>query len=199
MFVRKKKNRSGTTTVVVVEKRAGRHVYVRSIGSSTIPSEIGEMVRQAEEFIKEEERGRKPELDFDGAEEKALERDKAMAEEVFSSIESVVMDTPRQILDRVYDSIGFLSRFGRQPMHFFGASGILMFLVGFALTLWVIIDKLVRQAHGLRFRAVTDQPLFYLALVALILGVMLFLAGFVGEMISRSSTSRNNYNIRERI
>lgn len=67
------------------------------------------MVRQAGEFIEEEERARKPELDFDGAEERALERDKAMAEEVFSSIESVVMDTPRQILDRVYDSIGFQS------------------------------------------------------------------------------------------
>lgn len=109
MFVRKKKNRSGTTTVVVVEKRAGRHVYVRSIGSSILPSEIEEMVRQAEEFIKEEERGRKPEFDFDGEEEKSLERDREMAEEVFSSIEHVVMDTPRQLLDRVYDSIGFQS------------------------------------------------------------------------------------------
>ena len=96
-------------------------------------------------------------------------------------------------------SLWFLTKFGRKPMHFFGTSGILMFLVGFALTLWVIIDKLVRQAHGLRFRAVTDQPLFYLALVALILGVLLFLAGFLGEMISRSSSARNNYNIKARI
>ena len=96
-------------------------------------------------------------------------------------------------------SLWFLSKFGKKPMHFFGTSGILMFLVGFALTLWVIIDKLVRQAHGLKFRAVTDQPLFYLALVALVLGVILFLAGFVGEMIARSSAARNNYNIRERI
>ena len=109
MFVRKKKNRSGTTTVVVVEKRAGRHVYVRSIGSSILPSEIEKMVRQAEKFIKEEGRGRKPEFDFDGEEEKSLERDREMAEEVFSSIEHVVMDTPRQLLDRVYDSIGFQS------------------------------------------------------------------------------------------
>ena len=96
-------------------------------------------------------------------------------------------------------SLWFLSKFGKKPMHFFGTSGILMFVVGFALTLWVIIEKLVRQAHGLRFRAVTDQPLFYLALVALILGVILFLAGFVGEMIARSSAARNNYNIRERL
>ena len=96
-------------------------------------------------------------------------------------------------------SLWFLSKFGKKPMHFFGTSGILMFVVGFALTLWVIIEKLVRQAHGLRFRAVTDPPLFYLALVALILGVILFLAGFVGEMIARSSAARNNYNIRERL
>ena len=74
-----------------------------------------------------------------------------------------------------------------------------MFLVGFVLTLWVIIEKLVRQAHGLRFRAVTDQPLFYLALVALVLGVILFLAGFVGEMVSRSSAARNDYNIKARL
>ncbi len=96
-------------------------------------------------------------------------------------------------------SLWFLSRFGKKPMHFFGTSGILMFLVGFALTLWVIIEKLVRQAHGLRFRAVTDQPLFYLALIALILGVMLFLAGFVGEMIARSTPTRNAYNIKARL
>ena len=96
-------------------------------------------------------------------------------------------------------SLWFLSKFGKKPMHFFGTSGILMFLVGFVLTLWVIIEKLVRQAHGLRFRAVTDQPLFYLALVALVLGVILFLAGFLGEMISRSSSARNNYNIKARL
>ena len=96
-------------------------------------------------------------------------------------------------------SLWFLTKFGKKPMHFFGTSGILMFLVGFVLTLWVIIEKLVRQAQGLRFRAVTDQPLFYLALVALVLGVMLFLAGFVGEMVARSSLARNDYNIKDRL
>ena len=96
-------------------------------------------------------------------------------------------------------SLWFLSRFGGKPMHFFGTSGIAMFLVGFVMTVWIIVAKLVHQAQGLKYRAVTDQPLFYLALVALVLGVMLFLAGFLGEMISRSSTSRNNYQIRERI
>jgi hypothetical protein len=96
-------------------------------------------------------------------------------------------------------SLWFLSRFGGKPMHFFGTSGILMFLVGFVMTIWIIAAKLYHQANGLKFRAATDQPLFYLALVAVILGVMLFLAGFLGEMISRSSTERNNYQIKDRI
>jgi len=95
-------------------------------------------------------------------------------------------------------SLGFLSRFGKKPMHFFGTSGILMFLVGAVMAVWIIVEKLIHQAHGLRYRAVTDQPLFYLALVAIILGAMFFLAGFIGEMISRSATERNRYNIRER-
>ena len=95
-------------------------------------------------------------------------------------------------------SLWFLSRFGGRPMHFFGTSGILMFLVGFVMTVWIIAAKLYHQAAGIKFRAVTDQPLFYLALVAVILGVMLFLAGFLGEMVSRSSTERNNYQIKER-
>lgn len=96
-------------------------------------------------------------------------------------------------------SLWFLSRFGGKPMHFFGTSGILMFLVGFVMTIWIIVEKLVNQAHGLKYRPVTDQPLFYLALVALVLGVMLFLAGFIGEMLSRSSSNRNNYQIKERL
>ena len=95
-------------------------------------------------------------------------------------------------------SLWFLSTFGRKPMHFFGYTGIFMFLVGFVMTIWIIVAKLVHQANGTHFRAVTDQPLFYLALVAVILGVMLFLAGFVGEMIARSGSERNNYNIKER-
>ena len=92
-------------------------------------------------------------------------------------------------------TLWFLTRFGGNPMHFFGTTGLLMFLAGFVMTVWIIVDKLVRQAHGLKFRAVTDQPLFYLALVTLILGVILFLAGFLGEMVARSSTDRNRYNI----
>ena len=95
-------------------------------------------------------------------------------------------------------SLWFLSRFGGKPMHFFGTSGILMFLVGFVMTIWIIVAKLVHQAQGLKFRAVTDQPLFYLALLAVVLGVMLFLAGFLGEMIARSAPERNRYQVKER-
>ena len=94
-------------------------------------------------------------------------------------------------------SLWFLSRFGKKLMHFFGFTGILMFIAGAVLTLWVIIEKLVQQANGLDFRPVTDQPLFYLALVAILLGFQLFLSGFICEMISRNSSERNQYNVRE--
>ena len=94
-------------------------------------------------------------------------------------------------------SLWFLSRFGKKPMHFFGFTGILMFLAGAILTCWVIIEKLIQQNSGLAYRPVTDQPLFYLALVAVILGFQLFLTGFLGELVSRNSQERNHYNIRE--
>lgn len=96
-------------------------------------------------------------------------------------------------------SLWFLSTFGKKPMHFFGFTGILMFLAGGILTIWVIAEKLIQQTQGLAFRPVTDQPLFYLALVAVILGFQLFLSGFICEMISRNSSERNHYNIREEI
>ena len=96
-------------------------------------------------------------------------------------------------------SLWFLSRFGKKPMHFFGLMGTLTFLAGAAISVWVIVEKLVAQAQGLKFRAVTDQPLFYLALVALLIGVQLFLTGFVAELVTRNSQERNTYNIKERI
>ena len=96
-------------------------------------------------------------------------------------------------------SLWFLSRFGGKPMHFFGTSGILMFLVGFVMTVWIIVAKLVHQAQGLKYRAVTDQPLFYLALLAVVLGVVLFLAGFLGEMVARTAPERNRYQVKERL
>ena len=92
-------------------------------------------------------------------------------------------------------SILFMSHFGRSPMYFFGSLGTLMFLLGGATTIWVIAAKLWKQAHDLPLRAITDQPLFYLAILAVILGVQLFLAGFLGELINRTSSDRNKYLI----
>ena len=94
-------------------------------------------------------------------------------------------------------SLWFLSRFGKKPMHFFGFTGILMFLVGGIMASWVIIEKLIQQSNDLDFRPVTEQPLFYIALVAVILGFQLFLTGFLGELVSRNSQERNKYNIKE--
>ena len=73
----------------------------------------------------------------------------------------------------------------------------MFFLIGFVIALWLIIDKIVSQVHGLQFRYVTDQPLFYLALVAILVGVMMFLTGFLGELVSRNSATRNEYKIKE--
>lgn len=94
-------------------------------------------------------------------------------------------------------SLWFLSKFGKKPMHFFGFTGILMFITGGILTIWIIAEKLIQQAQGLIYRPVTEQPLFYLALLAVVLGFQLFLAGFICEMVSRNSQERNKYNIRE--
>lgn len=92
-------------------------------------------------------------------------------------------------------SVLFMSHFGRSPMYLFGSLGTLMFLLGGGTTIWVIAAKLWKQAHGLPLRAVTEQPLFYLAILAVILGVQLFLAGFLGELINRNATDRNKYLI----
>ena len=92
-------------------------------------------------------------------------------------------------------SVMFMSHFGRSPMYLFGSLGTMMFLVGGATTVWVIAAKLWKQAHGLPLRGVTEQPLFYLAILAIILGVQLFLAGFLGELINRNSADRNKYLI----
>lgn len=92
-------------------------------------------------------------------------------------------------------SVMFMSYFGRSPMYLFGSLGTIMFLLGGCTTVWVIAAKLWKQTHGLPLRAVTEQPLFYLAILAVVLGVQLFLAGFLGEMINRNSSDRNNYLI----
>jgi glycosyltransferase involved in cell wall biosynthesis len=92
-------------------------------------------------------------------------------------------------------SVIFVSKFGKKPMHFFGVFGTLMFLAGGGISLWLIANKIWAQTHHLKYRAVTDQPLFYIALVMAIIGVQLFMAGFIGELVARSSADRNNYLI----
>lgn len=95
--------------------------------------------------------------------------------------------------------ITFMSRFGKRPMHFFGVYGVLMFVLGGAVSAWLIIEKVMAIANGTKVREVTDQPLFYLAILAMIIGTQLFMTGFLAEMISRSSHDRNNYQIAETI
>lgn len=96
-------------------------------------------------------------------------------------------------------SITFVSRFSKKPMHFFGLWGTVSFLAGFVITIWLIVEKLINLAHhAMYFRQVTDQPLFYLALLAMVFGLMLFLAGFLGELISRNSGDRNKYYIKQK-
>ncbi|MGV3505583.1 MAG: glycosyltransferase family 2 protein [Adhaeribacter sp.] len=97
-------------------------------------------------------------------------------------------------------SITFVSRFRKRPMHFFGTMGSVSFLIGFLITIWLLAEKFYFSfIQRQRIRDVVDQPLFFLALVALVIGVQLFLAGFLAEMISLSGSRRNEYLIRDRI
>lgn len=92
-------------------------------------------------------------------------------------------------------TVQFMGRFGKKPMHFFGTWGVLVFLIGFAIAIYMIIMKLVLQdEYGL-----TNRPPFFLALTAMIIGTMFFLTGFVAELVSRTSADRNHYLIKQRI
>ena len=95
-------------------------------------------------------------------------------------------------------SVTFISRFKKNPMHFFGSIGILSFLLGFFITAWVIGEKLYRQFYNMPRRDVVDQPLFFLALVVLIIGVQLFLAGFLTEMMIQTKPQKDEYLISDR-
>lgn len=95
-------------------------------------------------------------------------------------------------------SITFITKFGGRPMHFFGFIGSLMFFFGFIGALLVGAGKLISVYNGEVAERVTESPYFYLSLVAILLGTQLFLAGFLGELISRSSTDRNKYKIAEK-
>jgi glycosyltransferase involved in cell wall biosynthesis len=94
-------------------------------------------------------------------------------------------------------TILFMSRFGKKPMHFFGVLGTLSFLVGFMIASWMLIDKGIHVYMGTPAPKVADSALFYIGLVAMIIGTQLFLAGFLGELISRSHPDRNSYQVSE--
>ena len=96
-------------------------------------------------------------------------------------------------------TIMFMSRFSKRPMHLFGLMGVLTFFAGGIVTVKLIVEKLYELSKGITPRAVTDQPLFYIALVAIILGVQLFLTGFIAEMVSRSSADKNKYLIKKKL
>jgi len=96
-------------------------------------------------------------------------------------------------------TISFLSRFGKRPMHFFGLLGTLMFLLGGITTIWIIVQKIFLISKNIVPRQITEQPLFFISLIAVIIGVQLFLAGFLGELLTRSSQERNNYVIDKKI
>ena len=92
-------------------------------------------------------------------------------------------------------TIWFLSKYGKRPMHLFGAFGVLMFIIGFVSTIAIIILKLVKLYSGYQTTLVTDNPLFYIALTAMIIGTQLFLAGFLGEIILRTKSNEERYKI----
>ena len=96
-------------------------------------------------------------------------------------------------------TITFVTRFGKKPMHFFGVIGTLMFMLGFGIFGFIVIEKLYAIGNSIQAKNIADMSIFYIALTSMIIGVQLFLAGFISEMISRSSNDRNNYQIEKEV
>jgi glycosyltransferase involved in cell wall biosynthesis len=96
-------------------------------------------------------------------------------------------------------TIFFMGKFGKKPMHFFGVYGLLSFILGFSIAMYLLLSKLIHVINHERAPLVADSPLFYLGLVCMIIGTQLFLAGFLGELVSRSSGERNQYSVSETI
>jgi len=96
-------------------------------------------------------------------------------------------------------TIGFITRFGKNPMHLFGSIGTIMFLIGFVMAGYLGIKKLVLIHQHLRIPLVTESPYFYIALAVMIIGSILFLTGFLGELINRTSSERNSYLIKDKV
>lgn len=96
-------------------------------------------------------------------------------------------------------TIWFLNKFGKKPMHFFGLLGSIMFFIGFVATIWVGAVKLYDMHMGNTYRLVTDSPYFFISLTMMILGTLLFLTGFLGELVTRNSPERNRYRIEKEL
>ena len=96
-------------------------------------------------------------------------------------------------------SITFVNKFGRRPMHFFGAFGVFSFLIGSGITIFLIAEKLFNLFNDLPFRNVTDNPLFFLALLVIMIGTQFFLAGFLGELFVKQNIGKHEYIIEERV
>ncbi|PWS31248.1 glycosyltransferase family 2 protein [Pedobacter paludis] len=96
-------------------------------------------------------------------------------------------------------SIFFVGKFGKRPMHFFGSLGVLSFFIGIVMALYILFEKKYLIWQGLAYRDVTDQPLFYLSLVAIVVGSQMFLAGFIAELLSRNAPERNQYLIEKKL
>ena len=95
-------------------------------------------------------------------------------------------------------SVMFISRFVKRPMHFFGILGILMVFIGILAALWLGIQKIIQLKHGIVGNLITNSPYFYIALTSMIIGAQFFMGGFLGELISRSASERNKYQIEKK-
>lgn len=96
-------------------------------------------------------------------------------------------------------TIWFLSKYGKRPMHLFGAFGLLMFILGFIATGIIIVLKLIKLYSGFHTILITDNPLFYIALTTMIIGTQLFLAGFLGEIILRTKNNEERYKVSQKV
>lgn len=96
-------------------------------------------------------------------------------------------------------TVSFVHRYKKKPMHFFGLLGTISFLTGFGITAWLIFEKIYGLSKGLKVREIVDQPLFFLALVALIIGVQLFVTGFIAELMTSNQSKEIEYKIDEEV
>lgn len=96
-------------------------------------------------------------------------------------------------------TVSFLTRFGKKPMHLFGAMGSLMFMVGLGMAIYLGVDKLIALFKHIPQRLIADSAFFYIGLASMIMGTLLFIGGFLGELISRSASERNKYEVEKEI